>query len=60
MKCQCCEITEFTILYNTDHPIEKQPVIICRNCWSGIIIKLRDNDLIIEPMDIKTGKRCNG
>lgn len=32
MLCQLCNKTEFNVIYNTDHPIEKQPVIICYEC----------------------------
>ena len=36
MKCQLCGITEFVVLYNVDHPIENQPVIICHVCSKNL------------------------
>lgn len=54
MKCQLCEETEFDIIYNCDHPIEAQPVIICLSCAEE---HLKDS-LYRAWRKTEKGKRC--
>jgi len=60
MKCQLCNVTEFDVLFNVDHPIEKQPVIICKSCARGLQAAAWNRIWLDDETKRQTekGKRC--
>jgi hypothetical protein len=36
MKCALCKNKNFPIIVESHHPIEKQPVMICFNCFEHL------------------------
>jgi hypothetical protein len=58
MKCQLCDKKDFPIIYNIDYPIEKQPVIICRECSREHLDYMSWNRIWIYDQ-MQKGKRCS-
>jgi hypothetical protein len=56
MKCAICTYKEFSVMIESHHPIEDQPVIVCRYCYEHCLL----NNFAPTRPEIKKGKRCLG
>lgn len=46
MKCALCLHRNFSLIFESHHPIEQQPVIICWACFTSCVHQGRDLNLM--------------
>ncbi len=54
VPCALCNKTEFSLVFESHHPIEKQPVVICYPCFRATIHFMRDNDELFSAVSLDT------